>query len=889
MKIESKKQKRDAGSVKGGSSCGSASFVKEPRKIPATELVNGGESVDKESEDTRNAENSKCIKTMESRMQKNCYGQSKRDSGHGYKSQVTDSRRTPAVRTGNRNEFARNTMDDRSSNGLQRFKTNIVKEISHVAENEVAKEKSKKNGSTSTMCHQCQRNDKSGVVNCSGCRKRYCFECLSRWYPDKTREEVKTSCPFCCGNCNCKACLRGVPPRKMIHKEVSENIKLERLQYLLCNTLPVLKQIYREQCHELAAEAIIQGVKVAESEILKITLDNYERLYCDNCHTSIVNFHRSCANPDCSYDLCLTCCNELREHFQPGGHEGETSQQQFLERSNDQVTKRKEKGFLKGQKSVGCGNVASGMKSKTDMISDFPDWSAKDNGSIPCPPKERGGCGKSLLDLRRICKDLMVERLLKSAEVVVSGFRLPSIDVMHKCALCVLQGSSNEKDEVHTELRQAAFREDVYDNLLYSPSAVKLTDSTIKHFQMHWMKGEPVIVRDVLDKTNGLSWEPMVMWRAFRETSAGSKLKEETRSVFAIDCLDWCQVEINIHQFFEGCLRGRMHKDKWPEMLKLKDWPSSTSFEERLPRHGAEFIASLPFSEYTDPRKGILNLATKVPEDSLKPDLGPKTYIAYGFPDELGRGDSVTKLHCDMSDAVNVLTHSSSVNIESWQRQSIEKKRKMFFKEDLRELYGVTEETCKVTKQLEATLQNDVGILGSECKESNHGSLRFDDDSSGGAVWDIFRRQDVPKLVEYLRKHKREFRHIQNKPVESVIHPIHDQTLYLNEKHKKQLKKEYGVEPWTFEQFVGEAVFIPAGCPHQVRNRKSCIKVALDFVSPENIQECIRLTEEFRLLPKDHRAKEDKLEVKKMALHAVRAAVTEATKIRAHIKSRRRS
>ncbi|KAL5787371.1 hypothetical protein ACOSP7_004320 [Xanthoceras sorbifolium] len=40
----------------------------------------------------------------------------------------------------------------------------------------------------------------------------------------------------------------------------------------------------------------------------------------------------------------------------------------------------------------------------------------------------------------------------------------------------------------------------------------------------------------------------------------------------------------------------------------------------------------------------------------------------------------------------------------------------------------------------------------------------------------------------------------------------------------------------------------------------SCIKVALDFVSPENIGECIRLTEEFRVLPPNHRAKEDKLE-----------------------------
>lgn len=42
---------------------------------------------------------------------------------------------------------------------------------------------------------------------------------------------------------------------------------------------------------------------------------------------------------------------------------------------------------------------------------------------------------------------------------------------------------------------------------------------------------------------------------------------------------------------------------------------------------------------------------------------------------------------------------------------------------------------------------------------------------------------------------------------------------------------------------------------------QSCIKVALDFVSPENVGECIRLTEDFRLLPKNHKAKEDKLEV----------------------------
>ncbi|KAK6262496.1 hypothetical protein QUC31_008312 [Theobroma cacao] len=819
------------------------------------------------------------------------------------------------------------------------------------------------------MCHQCWRTDRS-VVNCSKCkRKRYCYECLAKWYPEKTREEVEAACPFCRGNCNCRLCLREKLVVMDEHEEADTSIKLQKLLYLLHKILPLLRHVQQEQHAELELETSIRGVQLTEQDIMVSVLDDDDRVYCDNCNTSIVNFHRSCPNPDCSYDLCITCCHEIRKGSQPGGNEAKFSHQQSVERvnsqgadSDDQIPTVTVRCDWKSLVSTEC---TSGMSCNS------LDWRAEADGRIPCPPKGRGGCGSETLSLRRFFGANLVDQLIQNAEELTVNFQLPDIEFSEGCSMCHTSSSAgNEADNF--EVRQAAYRENSHDNFVYCPNVIQLEDNNIQHFQMHWMRGEPVIVRNVLEKSSGLSWEPMVMWRAF--IGAKKILKEEAKRVKAIDCLDWCEVEINIRRFFKGYLEGRRYRNGWPEMLKLKDWPASNSFEECLPRHGAEFIAMLPFKDYTHPNSGILNLATKLPA-VLKPDLGPKTYIAYGSLKELGRGDSVTKLHCDISDAVNVLTHATDVKIPPWQTKIIDKLQKKYEAENMHprccgqtrkvsqilgrkrrkrphkggsknpeysakldNLAGKIEDvaecsfslpgvdTCSnsaATGELQSTHQLDSkhGMIeemmcnqkhnhniegqthntvegGSLNQNEDLGSVRPDtnttresvtenpssDNAHGGAVWDIFRREDVPKLIEYLRKHQKEFRHISNLPVNSVIHPIHDQTLYLSEKHKKQLKEEFNVEPWTFEQHVGEAVFIPAGCPHQVRNRQSCIKVALDFVSPDNVQECIRLTEEFRLLPKTHRAKEDKLEVKKMAIYAANLAVSEAKKLSANLK-----
>uniref|UniRef100_A0A2P2LJK1 JmjC domain-containing protein n=1 Tax=Rhizophora mucronata TaxID=61149 RepID=A0A2P2LJK1_RHIMU len=325
------------------------------------------------------------------------------------------------------------------------------------------------------------------------------------------------------------------------------------------------------------------------------------------------------------------------------------------------------------------------------------------------------------------------------------------------------------------------------------------------------------------------------------------------------------QVKINTRQFFEGYSKGRTYGNFWPEMLKLKDWPPSDRFEDLLPRHCDEFISALPFQEYSDPKAAILNVAVMFPPSLVKPDLGPKTYIAYGTREELGRGDSVTKLHCDMADAVNILTHTADVALREEQCSAILQLQRQHREQDEKESLQQERVHNHHTEPAEIILESYIAaddILGEERKES-----------MGGALWDIYRREDVPKLEAYLRKHSIEFRHTYCSPVEQVIHPIHDQCFYITMEHKKKLKEEFGVEPWAFEQRVGDAVFIPAGCPHQVRNLKSCTKVAVDFVSPENVSECLKLTEEFRQLPQGHKAREDKLEIKKMVIYAVEQAI----------------
>jgi len=170
-------------------------------------------------------------------------------------------------------------------------------------------------------------------------------------------------------------------------------------------------------------------------------------------------------------------------------------------------------------------------------------------------------------------------------------------------------------------------------------------------------------------------------------------------------------------------------------------------------------------------------------------------YNAYPAPDFIpvkkGRPNPVkgtTNLHFDMTDAVNILVHQSG---------------------------GPTPAANKLWEEL-------------------HGYPKC------GAIWDIFPPESSAAIRRYLKLRDG-----------SVDDPLNRPLFYLTEEDLIELGKPgYDVRSYRIYQSTGDAVFIPAGCPHQVRNKESCIKVAVDFFSAENAAVCTNLLADFRALAK---------------------------------------
>ncbi|XP_068133127.1 lysine-specific demethylase 3B [Hyperolius riggenbachi] len=346
-----------------------------------------------------------------------------------------------------------------------------------------------------------------------------------------------------------------------------------------------------------------------------------------------------------------------------------------------------------------------------------------------------------------------------------------------------------------------------------------------KIFRECWKQGQPVLVSGVQKKLKSELWKPEAFSLEFGD-----------QDVDLVNCRNCAIIsDVKVRDFWDGfeVIEKRLRADDGsPMVLKLKDWPPGEDFRDMMPTRFDDLMDNLPLPEYTK-RDGRLNLASRLPSYFVRPDLGPKMYNAYGLITAEDRRVGTTNLHLDVSDAVNVMVYVGIPAGES----------------------GLDEEVLRTIEE---------GDADEVTKKRIHEGRE-----KPGALWHIYAAKDAEKIRELLRKVGDE----QGQENPSDHDPIHDQSWYLDQMLRKRLYEEYGVQGWAIVQFLGDAVFIPAGAPHQVHNLYSCIKVAEDFVSPEHVKHCFRLTQEFRHLSNTHTNHEDKLQVKNIIYHAVKDAV----------------
>ncbi|BGP58226.1 hypothetical protein JCM8202_003599 [Rhodotorula sphaerocarpa] len=149
------------------------------------------------------------------------------------------------------------------------------------------------------------------------------------------------------------------------------------------------------------------------------------------------------------------------------------------------------------------------------------------------------------------------------------------------------------------------------------------------------------------------------------------------------------------------------------------------------------------------------------------------------------------------------------------------------------------------------------------------------DGSPGAAAWDLYRAEDADLIRDFLYEKIAEQEHLRDAAEARLHHddPIHAQRFYLDSALRKALYEAKGVKSFRVLQRPGQAVFIPAGCAHQVCNLADCIKVATDFVSIENVARCWKVTDQFRDQTKDKVLwRSDVLQLKTMLLWAWKSA-----------------
>ncbi|CAH8486389.1 unnamed protein product [Schistosoma rodhaini] len=385
-------------------------------------------------------------------------------------------------------------------------------------------------------------------------------------------------------------------------------------------------------------------------------------------------------------------------------------------------------------------------------------------------------------------------------------------------------------------------------------------------FQSEWRRNHPLVISGCQRKFTRELWTPQSFSNDFGDMKTT-----------LIDCATGAEISrYTLKSFWDGFEKRERRitsKDGRPLCLKLKDWPTTDDFAELQPKRFNDLMLNLPMPNYTQ-RDGQLNLAARLSSFFVCPDLGPKLYVAYGTVGSCSI--STTNLHVDIADAVNVMLYvgqpTDSLNEMLTNAESIVNTLTSAHIDD-----NYLERVLNWLNKIKSH-QTDVHTNENNNNNTNNTTTTFsstthetDSEDIPGALWHIFLPEDSNGLREFL---SRVSENETGTPVEPGSDPIHDQLFYMDQSLLDRLYDCTGIQPCTIVQFHGDAVFIPAGAAHQVRNLNSCIKAAVDFVSPEHLPQCFQLMEEFRQLSPTHQNHEDKLQIKNMLFHGIKDALS---------------
>ncbi|KAI0055412.1 Clavaminate synthase-like protein, partial [Artomyces pyxidatus] len=135
--------------------------------------------------------------------------------------------------------------------------------------------------------------------------------------------------------------------------------------------------------------------------------------------------------------------------------------------------------------------------------------------------------------------------------------------------------------------------------------------------------------------------------------------------------------------------------------------------------------------------------------------------------------------------------------------------------------HGSTRLHCDITGAVNVSLYSTTKLTG----------------EPGAAVWHIFHRADSDTVRQFIKSLP---------GYNEEGDPIHNQSTYLTPEMLLSLAQQHKVVPYTIYQRPGDAIFIPAGSPHQVSNETDTIKIACDFLSVQDLLASERLVHELR-------------------------------------------